>query len=183
MKTITSFLSVPLAGVLLALLHPATLCADYQSVVLGDGPTGFWRLNEPPQPGPQQAMNIGSLAPTGNGAFYTVTQNQPGAIVGDTDGAVTFSGASPSKIDVAYQAELNPATFTVECWVNPAATQATHADILGNHAGGGPSGFALQQDGDAWVNAAWGKTEIQVRMKVEGGIGEVDIEAVSAESI
>lgn len=37
-------------------------------------------------------------------------------------------------------------TFTVECWVKPAAEQTPYADILGNHAGNF-TGLALQQDG------------------------------------
>ena len=37
-------------------------------------------------------------------------------------------------------------TFTIECWVKPAAEQRPYADILGNHAGDF-TGFALQQDG------------------------------------
>jgi hypothetical protein len=37
-------------------------------------------------------------------------------------------------------------TFTVECWVRPAASQRPYADILGNHHNDF-AGFALQQDG------------------------------------
>jgi len=37
--------------------------------------------------------------------------------------------------------------FTIECWVRPAAKQATYADIFGNHTVAG-LGFVLQQDGD-----------------------------------
>jgi hypothetical protein len=42
------------------------------------------------------------------------------------------------------QKDLGP-EFTVECWVNPAAQQAVHADVFGNHV---PEslGFVLQQD-------------------------------------
>ncbi len=37
-------------------------------------------------------------------------------------------------------------TFTFECWVKPAATQNRYADILGNHAGGGITGYVIQQN-------------------------------------
>ena len=39
-------------------------------------------------------------------------------------------------------------TFTFECWVKPAATQNRYADILGNHAGGGITGYVIQQNNE-----------------------------------
>jgi hypothetical protein len=38
-------------------------------------------------------------------------------------------------------------TFTIECWVKPAATQRPYADVFGNHHNEF-AGFALQQDGE-----------------------------------
>ncbi len=40
-------------------------------------------------------------------------------------------------------------TFTFECWVRPAATQNRYADIMGNHAGGGITGYVVQQNDTA----------------------------------
>ncbi len=37
-------------------------------------------------------------------------------------------------------------TFTFECWVKPAAMQNRYANILGNHAGGGITGYVIQQN-------------------------------------
>ena len=56
----------------------------------------------------------------------------------------SFDGAS--WIDTGLSQDELGAEFTVECWVNPAPQQSSHADIFGNHVSAG-EGFVLQQDG------------------------------------
>lgn len=41
----------------------------------------------------------------------------------------------------------------------------------------------LTSNGEAWTNDAWGKSKASILIKVEGGIGEVEIETVAREAI
>jgi hypothetical protein len=41
----------------------------------------------------------------------------------------------------------------------------------------------LTSDGEAWTNDAWGKSKVSIRVNVQGGIGEVEIETVARETI
>jgi hypothetical protein len=84
----------------LALLFGAGLSAhaDFQSTVLSDNPSGFWRLHTPytPPPPPPQvtATNLGSYGSTDDGVYSAgVLSGLPGSIVGDPDTSVdTTSG-------------------------------------------------------------------------------------------
>jgi len=57
------------------------------------------------------------------------------------DGAGSYVVSGTNLLDLTD-------TFTVECWVKPAAKQSAYADILGNHDGGPFSGLVLQQEGE-----------------------------------
>src|SRR3989475_8032811 len=86
--------------------------------VLGDHPSGFWRLGDP----------VGSTSAadaSGNGLTGTVdagvTLGQPGAVSGDT--AATFPGSGPA-VGVPASAVLDlSGPVSVEAWVRP--TQAS----------------------------------------------------------
>lgn len=92
------------------------LLKPYTAVVLGDGPTAYYRLDD-----------TGATAAdfTGNGNTGTITnvlESQPGALAADTDTAMVFNGAS-SVVDLGTS--LTPVfqarDFSVEYWVNPAS--------------------------------------------------------------
>jgi hypothetical protein len=93
-----------------------TARADYPSEVLALQPLTYWRFSET-GPFNVTATNVGTLGAVDNGAYSdpTYSQGQPGALFGSSDTAARFDGTS-SKIDVPFDAALNPASFTVECW-------------------------------------------------------------------
>jgi hypothetical protein len=104
----------------LATVPPAE--ADYSSTVLSYQPAAYWRLNETaPVPIADQAVNLGSLGVQASG-FYkgtaggTYTHPTTGALAGDANGAVTFSGGS---VGVPYIPSFNTKVFTLEAWLNP----------------------------------------------------------------
>ena len=54
---------------------------NYRSVVLGDNPVGYWRLDETVPPG-TTATNLGSLRAGGNGTYFAgASGGRAGALV------------------------------------------------------------------------------------------------------
>jgi hypothetical protein len=90
--------------------------ADYASQLLAFQPLTYWRFSEA-GPFSFTATNVGTLGAAANGVYNypSSMQGQPGALAGSTNTAAGFNGSS-DKIDVPFNAALNPASFTVECW-------------------------------------------------------------------
>ncbi|HWI59566.1 MAG TPA: LamG domain-containing protein, partial [Bacillota bacterium] len=110
----------------------ASRSVAYETLVLSDGPVAYWRLNEAAYAGttsPLAIQNAGSAGPAANGVILGITNSAvgipfttngviggvSGALAGDSDPAVGFNGRD-GRIDVPYNAALNPAKFTVEAW-------------------------------------------------------------------
>ena len=88
--------------------------SDYPSLVLADGPTGYWRLNE-------SALTPKLVDATGglHGGTFTggVTLQQAGALVGSADHSVLLDGAT-GFATIAREADFDFTTaLTVEAWV------------------------------------------------------------------
>ncbi|MGO8931994.1 MAG: LamG-like jellyroll fold domain-containing protein [Limisphaerales bacterium] len=119
LNPINSRLRVPLGGaIILAMFAALPARADYPSTVLAQNPAGYWRLNETTTPttSPSTA-NFGSLS--GADGFYTNSPSLhlPGPFAGSY--AVGFDGSSQELL-TPWQTGLNPSTFSVELWLNPA---------------------------------------------------------------
>ena len=92
----------------------------YQSTVLSDGASAYWRLGE--ATGSTAADAAGSSSGTYVGG---VTRGVSGAISGDSNTAVKFDGVN-GTVKVVSTAALNPtAALTLEAWVNPVSLPAT----------------------------------------------------------
>ncbi len=92
--------------------------SNYLSTVKSDGPAGYWRLDE----------SSGSRATdsSGNGKDGTyssagVTRGVSGALVGDSDAAAGFDGASGRVTVNGLGNFTNRTSFSAEAWVNPSA--------------------------------------------------------------
>jgi hypothetical protein len=116
------------------LLSPARILAHYQnatnaaraesysSLVLSDGPVGYWQFDELLAE-TDLAVNIGSLGPAGDGTnSLGVNHPVPGAVVAAAEGANQFrprnTGGAATTL-IPWNAELNPfewEPFTVEAW-------------------------------------------------------------------
>ena len=119
-----------MASILVTLTTPLATRADYQSTVLGQGPVGYWRLNEtakPPVP-PINATNSGSVGSGGDGTYMDAQRGvKPGAIVGDpSNGAVGFQGITDgNRVRIPFQPQWNPSgPMTIEFWAKPAQTNS-----------------------------------------------------------
>ena len=97
----------------------------YRAAVLDDSPIGYWRLDETGLPTARNSSLNGQTLdatywPTGGFSF------DQQSVISDVNSAVRFPGLSNSY---AYKNPASPglvgdAAFTIEAWVNPAATRA-----------------------------------------------------------
>ncbi|MHB8511490.1 MAG: LamG domain-containing protein [Actinomycetota bacterium] len=93
------------------LLNLANLTSIYQTTVLADTPTGYWRLGD--TAGPVASDSSGNA----NHATYVggINYNQTGLIGADPNGAAGFDG-NTSYVTVPAQALVASGPFSVEMW-------------------------------------------------------------------
>jgi hypothetical protein len=126
----------------------------YDQLVQAEGPLAYWRLNEPQLPALAVALNVGGLGATANGTYFNgAFGGQPGAIAGDTDTAATFDGVN-DKIDVPFNAGLNTAAYTFECWAKLIGGAGNHRSPISSRddtPAGTPHGFIFYATpADVW---------------------------------
>lgn len=135
---------------------PAT---GYAAIVMADGPTAFWRLDE--TEGSEVVVDAaGSFDGTfdnanGAGVF---TYGVPAGIPNETNPGLGVS--QKARVVVPYALELNPhGAFSLEAWLKPASLAADGADYRTAFSSegdgvGGPTGWLVYQQPDntwAWV--------------------------------
>jgi hypothetical protein len=116
----------------------------YGKLVLADGPTGFWRLDE------LTGDKLTDYAGGFDGTYSTtVERGLPGAPGTDPDKAAGFSNsASPvSNAVVPYTPVLNPTgPFSIEFWAKPAQSGQANSAVLGTqNRNTGRAGYAVYQ--------------------------------------
>jgi hypothetical protein len=113
--------------------------AGYATRVMSDHPTTFWRLDD------LAGTNMTDYSGLFSGVYLTNTTNPytlgaAGAIVGESDTAVTFTNGS--RGEVPFYAALNPnGAFTVEFWANPRAAASMGAVASQLRSGSARNGF------------------------------------------
>jgi len=97
----------------------------YARVVVGDHPVAYWRLDE--ASGSTDAVDAvgsfdGAYGPQPAAAAPIISNQVPGAVLKDTNTAITISGGE--IVSIPYALELNPVTgpWSFEAWIKPAAT-------------------------------------------------------------
>lgn len=86
----------------------------YVDEALSDVPTGYWRLGEAALSGPAADASGNGL----NGTYGTfLVPGRPGALVGDTDTAVTFNGIDGVSMGDAATLDFGTDDFSVAAWV------------------------------------------------------------------
>ncbi|KQT02337.1 alkaline phosphatase [Cellulomonas sp. Leaf395] len=105
----------------------------YTAAVLADNPSGFWRLGEPN--GSTLDWSAYSNATVGSG----VSRSEAGAIFGDSNRAMSFSGASSSRAFSTVRVPA-PLHFTVEAWFKTTSTAGGKIVGFGTTSGTGDSG-------------------------------------------
>ncbi len=124
--------------------------ADYESTVLADHPSGYWRLNAVPSA--SYAANLGSASSAADGVIGGWTrEGVAGAIAGDANTAMQFVGNGNARVTIPYTAELNPdpaygESFTWEAWVKSSCLKGQALGIVVNRSG--ESGYVIYVQGD-----------------------------------
>jgi len=115
---------------------------SYDSTVIGDSPTSYWKLNESSGPTLADATgsgNTGTAEMGSNNGLYegTLTYSQSGAIA--TDHAVLLDGSS------AYVTTLvgfnNPTIYSIEIWFKTTTTSGGKLAGFGSSETGGSSNY------------------------------------------
>ncbi len=111
--------------------------SSYQSAVLADNPVSYWRLGE--LSGTTAADSVDGNPGTIKGG---VTLGAAGALVGDSDTAMTFNG-SYAYINITDNANLNiTGDFTLEAWAKLASLDGVSRAVVHK---GGTSGYSTWQ--------------------------------------
>ncbi len=130
----------------------ATVVSAYRSLILSNGPVGYWRLGEA----------SGTVARDETGGHAGTFVNNPilsqlGALVGDPNTSVTFNGTT-QYVNVPYSAALNTATFSVEVWAKVTGGGGTYRGVMASRMF--PNGWAVYAAADNtwqfWVNSGTG---------------------------
>ncbi len=151
----------------------------YSTNILGINPVGYWPLTETNAPAPaNMETNYGSLGILGN-AWYAATNasnvgfGQGGAIAGDPDSSVAFSGGSGNNGNsYAFVPRLSPALtikapFTLECWASPSST--TYGVTIGEGGGTGFNGSANDGGWQMGMGASGGNNAFQMNYYTGSG--------------
>ena len=135
--------------------------ASYQTTVLADSPSSYWRLGETSGTiaGDTASANRGSI--TGG-----VVLGVPGALAGDSNTAMGFNGAN-SYVSVPDAANLDfGGDFTVEAWAKPNSLSGIGGAVVHK---GGSTGYPVWQyrmsitSGNKWRGTVFvGNTNITV---------------------
>jgi hypothetical protein len=92
----------------------------YETSVLADGPSGYWRLGE------TSGTTASALTGTTNGTYTGSPALGVSSLVGDTDTATYFDGTD-DYVDLGDTYDFaGSSQFTVECWLNPTAPTAQY---------------------------------------------------------
>lgn len=121
--------------------------ANYQELVKYSGPVSHWRLGESTGPTAVDAMGVNNGTYTGTPTF-SVT----GAIVNNTDTAISLSGDSIDGVTVPHSATLDferTDKFSFEAWVSTSdITTGTKTIIVKSIGAPNYTGYGFAIDGD-----------------------------------
>lgn len=105
------------AGITVATVTPGS----YEAAIVASGPQAWWRLDEP-----AGATNMFDAVGRHDGVYTNINGSGPlatlgvtGALVGNTNTAISFDGSGGLGL-APFSALLNPGKFTVEAWVKTA---------------------------------------------------------------
>jgi hypothetical protein len=143
--TVTNIIGTTNVGAALAVVTPT----GYPATVIADNPVAYWRLGEASKPTALDSWGTHDGTYNGNETFGVA-----GALSGDSNKSVDFSGDGASLVKVPYSSDLNGGldangSWTVECWVNydldtGFAVPVASVDLTQNRSG---YFFLLQPDG------------------------------------
>ncbi len=160
-----------LKSLVLALLATKAM-ADYSNTVMSLGPVAYWQLNEtnqPPAPA-NLAPDKGTAGSDYDGYYGAASAvGFTGALVGDSDTAAHFSGAS-GGITVPYGPVLAlKVPFTVEGWFNPDDGGDTQCAVAAGNFGATRSGWLIYKRTTGWDFRMYNQNGGSTSLDLSGG--------------
>ena len=146
MKRLLSSTSAIALCALLGLTGTAS-AGTYYDAVMADNPVGYWRMNDAGSPVVDATGNAhdGTIINPGS-----VTVQDPGALYNDPDTSMDFAGTN-GRVQVPYDAALNPAAFTVELWAKVEGGSSYRSPLTGRGGAGGQQGYLFYAEpGNTW---------------------------------
>ena len=146
MKRLVSSTSAIALCALLGLTGTAS-AGTYYDAVMADNPVGYWRMNDAGSPVVDATGNAhdGTIINPGS-----VTVQDPGALYNDPDTSMDFAGTN-GRVQVPYDAALNPAAFTVELWAKVEGGSSYRSPLTGRGGAGGQQGYLFYAEpGNTW---------------------------------
>lgn len=114
-----------------------TTPSTYVNTIMADGPNAYWRLGET-----SGSVMVDSTNDANNGGYTGgVTLNQPGAIVGDSNGAIALDGSTGYGRAPSSSTLNITGAISVEAWVKWSGTPSTQ-DLISKGDGASDSGSA-----------------------------------------
>jgi hypothetical protein len=106
-------------------------CLPYSTLVLADGATNLWHLDEP-STASSAVDAIGGLAGRYSGSRSTAAD---GALTGQTDPAASFDGKSSALAVAATPDYQGTRPYTLELWARPRTVDRTYRFLISREAG------------------------------------------------
>ena len=117
---------------------PNVATNSYEAAILASAPEAWWRLDEPA--GSTNMFDGMGRHPgvytNASGGAKLPTLGVPGALVGDTNTAASFTSASQGIGLVPYSASLNTPQISAEAWVNTSVLNG-QAPVSSSYGSGG----------------------------------------------
>ena len=129
------------AGTIAAHVAAATTNrSGYSAQIVGDGPVGYWRLNEPVFPLPV-AANRGTFGAAVNGSYHywstTTSDLDSPSFPGFETTNTVFEPSGTNGVVSIPALNLNTNTVTFECWMKRNGPQPSFAGVIFHRGGSG----------------------------------------------
>jgi len=144
--------------------------SNYASTVQADSPNAYWRLGETSGTAFSSTVNTAAL---GNGThFNQVAINQPGAITGDSNTAVSYDGINDYSTSPDHALLDHTSAVSLEAWVKRVGTGVSQA-VIGKPLTGTTKNenYALDLTTTNALRAEWGNGTTSATLNSAGPIG------------
>jgi Concanavalin A-like lectin/glucanases superfamily/Immunoglobulin I-set domain len=164
-----------LLSALMLLVYSITARADYSysNAVAALSPVAYWPLEETNQPPSNAATNLGTVGSAYNGFYGSgMTLGVTGALVGDSDTAVSFNASS--EVVVPYGSVLGiHAPFSAEVWAQAGSNPAGAAVVSAGNLGGTRSGWLIYNNvGGVWTFRLYNQNGANTSLSISGGVAD-----------
>jgi hypothetical protein len=145
---------------------------SYEAKVAATKPLLWFRYSDTSAPVQDVANNSGSLATAGNGLYIAATHPVTGNLVGSSDTATYFDGAS-SRVVVPYNASLNSSVFSAEVWAKPASVAANKCVMSCGDFADPRAGWLIYMQTTGWNLRFYNQNGTTVSLDITGGSAPV----------